>query len=129
MKKNNVNFLDDEDIIAELSSSSYLRGNIGLSPNASLENRTKYRLCKSILAYQQDNKLTLAKVVKKLTISEKKFYEIARGNIARFSLEELLFYFEQLAPDCELGIVEQSLDKASFFSSPHKNHEEKSLKN
>ncbi|RHZ36127.1 hypothetical protein [endosymbiont GvMRE of Glomus versiforme] len=48
MEKNNVAFLD----IKELSSHKYKKGNIGLSPGASLEERTKYRLCKSILAYQ-----------------------------------------------------------------------------
>jgi len=117
MTKNNVNFLDDEDIIAELSSPRYKGGNIGLSPDASLEDRTKYRLCKSILAYQQDNKLSVSETAKKLAISEKKFYEIARGNINRFSLEELLFYFEKIAPNCELGIVEGGLDKATFIPS------------
>lgn len=114
---NNVEFLDDEEIIEELSSSKYQGGNIGLALDVSLEDRTKYRLCKSILAYQQDNKLSIAKVAKKLAISEKKFYEIGRGNINRFSLEELLFYFEKLSPDCELGIVESRLGKASFFPS------------
>lgn len=115
MKKNNVSFLDDEDIIKELSSHKYKGGNIGLYPNASLEDRTKYRLCKSILAYQQDNKLSLTRIAKKIAVSEKKFYEIARGNINRFTLEELLFYFEKIAPGCELGVVENKLDKASFF--------------
>ncbi|RHZ36136.1 XRE family transcriptional regulator [endosymbiont GvMRE of Glomus versiforme] len=108
MEKNNVAFLDHEDIIKELSSHKYKKGNIGLSPDASLEKRTKYRLCKSILAYQQDNKLSIAEATKKLAISEKKFYEIGRGNINRFSLEELLFYLEKIAPDCELGIVKNS---------------------
>lgn len=117
MTKNNVDFLDDEEIIEELSNPRYKGGNIGLSPDASLEDRTKYRLCKSILAYQQDNKLSVAQVAKKLAISEKKFYEIARGNVNRFSLEELLFHFEKIAPNCELGIVESRLDKASFFAS------------
>jgi predicted XRE-type DNA-binding protein len=130
MIKNNVNFLDDEDIIAELSNPRYKGGNIGLSPDASLEDRTKYRLCKSILAYQQDNKLTSAQAAKKLAISEKKFYEIARGNVNRFSFEELLFYFEKIAPNCELGVVEKSFDNTSFisFSSPQINHREKQLK-
>src|SRR5437763_531858 len=92
MTKNNVDFLDDEEIIEELSNPRYKGGNIGLSPDASLEDRTKYRLCKSILAYQQDNKLTSAQAAKKLAISEKKFYEIARGNVNRFSFEELFLF-------------------------------------
>jgi predicted XRE-type DNA-binding protein len=128
-KKNNVDFLDDEEIIEELSNPRYKGGNIGLSPDASLEDRTKYRLCKSILAYQQDNKLSVAQTAKKIAISEKKFYEIARGNVNRFSLEELLFYFEKIEPACELGIVESRLDKASFFaSSSRRSQKEKSLK-
>jgi len=105
---NNVEFLDDEDIIKELSSSQYHGGNIGLAPDASLEERTKYRLCKTILAHQQDNKLSIAEAARNLSISEKKFYEIGRGNINRFSLEELLFYLEKIAPNCELGIVKNS---------------------
>lgn len=129
MVKNNISFLDDEDIIAELSNPRYRGGNIGLFPNASLEDRTKYRLCKSLLAYQQDNKLSVAEVAKKLAVSQKKFYEIARGNINRFSMEELLFHFEKIAPTCELGIVENRLDKASFFASGSRgSQKEKSLK-
>jgi predicted XRE-type DNA-binding protein len=125
MKRNNVSFLDDEDIIKELSSHKYKGGNVGLYPNASLEDRTKYRLCKSILAYQQDNNLTLAQVAKKVVVSEKKLYEIVRGNINRFNLEELLFYFEKLVPSCELGIVEDKLSKASLFP-PNKYEHNKS---
>jgi hypothetical protein len=41
-------------------------------------------------------------------------------------LEELLFHFEKISPNCELGIVKEGLDKASFFAS--NSNEERTIK-
>ncbi len=107
--KRNQDFknLTEEEIIARLESDNYEGGNIGLPENPTLEERTKYRLCKSILAYQQKNKLPLEKVAKELAISEGELYDICRAKINDFSVARLLFYLEKLTPDSELLLVDK----------------------
>ena len=87
MKKNkDFKNLTEEEIINRLDSENYEGGNIGLPKNPTLEERTKYKLCKSILTYQLKNKLSLEQVAEKLAISEEELYEICRGKINDFSI-------------------------------------------
>ena|SRR5436305_1959003 len=115
MKKNkDFKDLTEEEIIARLESDNYEGGNIGLPENPTLEERTKYRLCKSILSYQQKNKLPLEAVAKKLAISEEELYDICRAKINDFSVARLLFYLEKLVPDLELLLIDKSREQASL---------------
>jgi len=103
MKKNkDFKNLTEEEIIARLDSDNYEGGNIGLPENPTLEERTKYKLCKSILTYQLKNKLSLGQVAEKLAISEGELYDICRGKINDFSISRLIFYLEKLTTDYEL---------------------------
>jgi hypothetical protein len=92
--KRNKDFknLTEKEIIARLESDNYEGGNIGLPENPTLEEKTKYRLCKAILSYQQKNKLPFEKVARKLAISEEELYDICRAKINDFSVARLMFY-------------------------------------
>ena len=93
MKKNqDFKNLTEAEIIARLENDNYEGGNIGLPENPTLEEKTKYRLCKSILAYQQKNKLPLPAIAKELAISEEELYDIGRAKINDFSVARLMFY-------------------------------------
>src|SRR5205085_230042 len=106
MKRNqDFKHLTEKEIMARLESENYEGGNIGLSENPTLEERTKYRLCKSILAYQQKNKLSLEKIAEELAISEEELYDICRAKINDISVVRLMFYLEKLTPDSELLVV------------------------
>lgn len=108
MKRNrDFKNLTEDQIIERISSDNYEGGNIGLPENPTLEERTKYKICKEILTYQQKNKLLLEQVAKKLIISEEELYDICRGKINDFSLPRLMFYLEKLVPNCELLIVDR----------------------
>jgi predicted XRE-type DNA-binding protein len=108
MKRNkDFNRLTEEEIIARLENDNYEGGNIGLPENPTLEERTKYQLCKSILAYQQKNKLSLEKVAKELAISEDELVDICRAKINDFSVARLMFYLEKLTPNSELLLVDK----------------------
>jgi len=106
--KRNQDFknLTESQIIERLESDNYEGGNIGLPENPTLEQRTKYKLCKEILTYQQKNKLPLEKVAKKLAISETELYDICRGKITDFSVSRLMFYLERLIPNYELLAID-----------------------
>jgi predicted XRE-type DNA-binding protein len=112
MKKNkDFKDLTEEEIVARLENDNYEGGNVGLPENPTLEEKTKYRLCKSILAYQQENKLPLEKIAKNLAISEEELYDICRAKINDFSVARLMFYLEKLTPDSELLVVNKSRDQ------------------
>lgn len=106
MKKNkDFNNLTEAEIIERLSNENYEGGNIGLPKNPTLEERTKYKLCKAILTYQQKNKLPFEQVAKQLAISEEELYDICRGKINDFSIARLMFYLERLIPNYDLLVV------------------------
>ena len=109
MKKNqDFKNLTEAEIVARLESDNYEGGNIGLAENPTLEEKTKYRLCKAILTYQQKHKLPLEAVAKQLAISEAELYDICRAKINDFSVPRLLFYLEKLTPNYELLLVDRN---------------------
>ena|ERR1044072_6371560 len=97
--------LTEAEIMERLSNDNYEGGNIGLPKNPTLEERTKYKLCKSILSYQLKNKLSLEQVAEKLAISEEELYDICRGKINDFSIVRLMNYLEKLLPNYDLLVV------------------------
>src|SRR4051794_13242776 len=108
MKKNkDFKNLTEAEIIARLDSENYEGGNIGLPENPTLEERTKYKLCKSILTHQLKNKLSLEKVAERLAISEEELYDIYRGKTNDFSISRLIFYLEKLTPNYELMVFDK----------------------
>jgi predicted XRE-type DNA-binding protein len=58
--------------------------------------KAKYKIAKSILAYQQANQISYEEVAKRAGISLKQMIEVLRGNIADFSLDNLVKYGERL---------------------------------
>ena len=110
MKKNkDFNNLTESEIIERLDSDNYEGGNIGLPKHPTLEERTKYKLCKSILTYQLKNKLSLEKVAKQLAVSEEELYDICRAKINDFSLSRLMSFVEKLTPNYELLVIDKKI--------------------
>jgi predicted XRE-type DNA-binding protein len=116
MNKKNKDFnkLTEEEIINRLDSDNYEGGNIGLPEHPTLEEKTKYKICKSILSYQLKNELSSVQIADKLAISEEELYDICRGKISDFSLARLMFFLEKLTPSYELLIVDKEKGKESF---------------
>lgn len=67
--------------------------NVGLMPNASELDKTKYNIYQSISRYKRINKLTSFKLAQKIGINQAKTDDILFGRISDINLEELLFYF------------------------------------
>lgn len=101
-KINNYNYkypLGDQVIIKKLSDPNYEGGNILVSENAPVEEKMKYSISQSILAYQQTSKKSFAALVKEIDIqnlTEKKLIDLCRGKLTDFSLGELLIYANNL---------------------------------
>ena len=99
-KRNNYHpSLSEEEIqreIKELTAPNCPWVNIGLPKNATPLEKAKYKIAKSILAYQQANQISYEEVAKRAGISLKQMIEVLRGNIADFSLDNLVKYGERL---------------------------------
>ena len=83
-------------VIKRFADPNYKRVNIGLMPNASELDKTKYSICQSISRYKRINKLTPAKLARKLGVSQVKTEDILFGRIGELSFEELATYTEKL---------------------------------
>jgi predicted XRE-type DNA-binding protein len=78
--------------------------NIGLAPNASELDKTKYNICQSISRYKRVKKLTPNELAKKIRISKEKTDDILFGRITNFNLDELVSYTEKLKGHLEVKI-------------------------
>jgi predicted XRE-type DNA-binding protein len=99
-RKNNVNFFPPETelekICEEMSSPNYPRANLALSPNATPLERSKYSLCKKILIYKQDKKLSAEKLAQKINLTVPETEDILFARINKFTLDRLVAYADNL---------------------------------
>jgi predicted XRE-type DNA-binding protein len=82
----------------------FRRVNIGLIPNATEAEKTKYTLCKSIARYQRENKLAEEILAKKLGITQAKLEEILFCHINKLEVEQLINYVDNLTGHLEVKI-------------------------
>jgi hypothetical protein len=80
------------------------RTNIGLASNATPVEKAKYKLCKGILGYKQDNDLTTKEIAKELRLTIAKTEKILYSHIDELDLEELVDYANYLHIPCQLRI-------------------------
>lgn len=82
----------------------FRRVNIGLMPDATESEKTKYTLCKSIAHYQRESKLGEEILAKKLGITQVKLEEILFCHINKLAVEELINYVENLTGHLQVKI-------------------------
>jgi hypothetical protein len=90
--------------VIKRTSKSDRRTNIGLSANATPLEKAKYKLCKSILGYKQDNDLTTKDIAKQLGLTITKTEKILYSHIDELVFEELVSYANCLHVPCQLRI-------------------------
>ena len=91
-------------VIKKFSYPNYNRVNIGLMPDDSELDKTKYNICQSISRYKRVKKLTPNELAKKIRISKEKTNDILFGRITNFNLDELVSYTEKLKGHLEVKI-------------------------
>src|SRR6185437_4099639 len=92
-----------ERVVKRISKSDK-RTNMGLSPNATAAEKTKYKLCKTIARYERENKLSEQELAKKLGITHAQVEKILFCHIDKLNLEELMNFAEGLAAPLEVKI-------------------------
>jgi len=106
-KENKFTFPPESEIKKVLqrgSKPNFRRVNIGLTPNATPLERTKYDLCKTILRYKHDNNLRTEDLAQQLGLSTVKTEHILYSHINKLTFEELLGYTNNLHLPCQIKI-------------------------
>ncbi|CAG8845528.1 21784_t:CDS:2 [Gigaspora margarita] len=91
LNKKQYGFPDEAEIqrvIKRVTQPGYRRINHFLPPNASETDRTKYSLCKSIIRYARENKLSEEDLKQRLDIDQVKLEYVLFCHLSQFSLEE-----------------------------------------
>src|SRR6266511_3307044 len=83
-------------VLKRVEQPNYRRVKIGLHPNATPAEKAKYKLCKDILRYKQENKLTTEDMAQKLELNIPKTEYILFSHIDKFNLDELINYADSL---------------------------------
>lgn len=113
-KKNKISFFPPEEelekICKELSDPNYPRSNMALPKNATPLERSKYSLCKKILAYGQDNNLTTEELAQQINLTVPEAEDILFARINKFTLDRLVYYATNLFP-FHLAIHEEQSPK------------------
>jgi predicted XRE-type DNA-binding protein len=78
--------------------------NRALPRNANSLQVVKYKLCKQILNYKLENKLTREQVAKKIKLSKAETEDILFCEIEKFTLDRLTEYASKLFAPCEVEI-------------------------
>lgn len=96
-----------EEILAKMRHPDY-EGNFLLPKDASLLDKTKYRICERILNYKYDKKFTTEKLAEQINLSVPETKEILLCHIHKFTLDRLITYFDNLHIPFEIKITNQS---------------------
>jgi predicted XRE-type DNA-binding protein len=83
-------------LLKRVEQPGFRRVNIGLHPNATPAEKAKYKLCKDILRYKQENKLTTEDIAQKLGLNTPQTEYILFSHIDKFHLDELINYADSL---------------------------------
>jgi len=105
MKNQKLNHTEEEKLLTELTNPNYPYANVALPKDATPLERSKYSLCKKILAYEQDNGLSTEKLAQLINLTLPETEDILFARINKFTLDRLIFYASNLFSPFELGII------------------------
>jgi predicted XRE-type DNA-binding protein len=93
--------------LQEIESSDYDGSDISraLPANASPIDKTKYKICEKILAYQQDNNLSIEEVTKRIKLTTAETKDIFHYHLNCFTLDRLLTYANRLFSPAEIEVI------------------------
>lgn len=106
MVKNNSVFPPQEEFerVVKRISKSEKRTNVGLAPNASDEEKAKYKFCKTIACYTVENNVSEQELAKRLGVSHSKVEKIIFCHIDEVDLKELVDYVSKLSLPWEIKV-------------------------
>jgi len=99
--------------VVERVQKSDKRTNIGLHPNASSEEKAKYKFCKTIACYMLENNISEQELTKRLEISHSKLEKVIFCHIDELDLKELVNYVAKLSLPWEIKVNSKYAERKS----------------
>ena len=104
--KNNAEKQKFKEFLKKVEDPNYQREiNRALPLNANSLQIAKYKLCKQMLVYQQENKLSDEEIAKKIKLSVAEVEDILFCEIEKFTLDRLVEYAERLFSSTEIKLT------------------------
>lgn len=104
--KNNAEKQKFKEFLKKVEDPNYQREiNRALPLNANSLQIAKYKLCKQMLVYQQENKLSDEEIAKKIKLSVAEVEDILFCEIEKFTLDRLVEYAERLFSSTEIKLI------------------------
>ena len=120
MVKNNSVFPPQEEFkrVVERVQKSDKRTNIGLAPNASSEEKAKYKFCKTIACYTLENNISEQELTKRLGVSHSKVEKVIFCHIDELDLKELVDYVAKLSLPWEIKVNNKNAGEKTAPKAP-----------
>ena len=95
-----------KEVLSEIESpQDWGNGSWSLPENATPLEKAKYELCRQIVAYKQDNKLSTKEISRKINLTNSETQEILFYHIDYFTLDRLITYASKLLDPAEVHII------------------------
>ena len=108
MKKNKNNQKEKpfKEVLTEIESpQDWGNGSWSLPENPTPLEKAKYELCRQIVAYKQDNKLSTKKIAEKINLTNSETQDILLYHIDYFTLDRLITYAGRLFSTSEVKVI------------------------
>ena len=103
--------LEYQKYLEELEDPNYQGGSWALPENATPLEQAKYEICKQVVSYKLDTKISTEEIAKKLQLSKAETEDILYYRIDYFTLDRLVSYATRLFKPFEVKmIVERKKD-------------------
>ena len=105
VKRKKVNEREFEKFLERIEDPNYQGGSWALSENATPLEKSKYELCKKMIVYKREKKLTTEKIAQKISLSLAENEDILHYRTDYFTLDRLMSYTGKLFPTNEVKIT------------------------
>jgi len=104
-KKSKVNGQEFKKYLERIEDPNYQGGSWALPENATPLEKSKYELCKKMIIYKREKKLTTEKIAQKISLSLAETEDILHYRTDYFTLDRLMSYTSKLFPTNEVKIT------------------------
>jgi len=112
---NNSQDQEFEKYIQELEDPNYQGGSRALSLNPTPLEKSKYELCKKMIIYKRENKLSTEEVAKRIKLSSAETNDILHYRTNYFTLDRLMDYVSKLFSTFDIQITITEKEKRAHL--------------
>ena len=104
-KRSKVNGQEFKKYLERIEDPNYQGGSWALPENATPLEKSKYELCKKMIIYKREKKLTTEKIAQKISLSLAETEDILFCCIEKFTLDRLIIYASRLFSPSQIKVI------------------------